>query len=351
MALFQALLALLGRSLGRILRALFGWAVGALFGEVTKRQRTLLSALVAAAALWPVLVLGIIAPKIAAFVVAFVPIPRETPSGWIRLGWIVLALLVPFVVSRVFATRGRSATANEPASVLRRWLRGFPITLGVAGAFLVVLVITPFRKMGALLRGLREDQIPLQIAPENYHSVADEVGRVLGGHGYHLRRVPASLPVRAPMAILAFFGGTALRGFIPDRLDVFVSPELTVIVNPNGVTLRGKEKTIARAHGLLSEALTGCDVLQTMDPAAQAVEREIRSVWRVLDENPERHHGSPVLEKRVCDIAREIATLPLDTVDWQILYRQTLQLSRAIAGQPQLLAFNAPKLRPGKKTA
>src|SRR5262245_36822149 len=50
MAILQPLLALLSRSVGRILSALFGWAVVALFGETSRSEKIWLSALVGAAA-------------------------------------------------------------------------------------------------------------------------------------------------------------------------------------------------------------------------------------------------------------------------------------------------------------
>jgi hypothetical protein len=50
MAIFQGLLALITRSLGSILSALFGWAVVALFGPTSPREKVWLSALVGAAA-------------------------------------------------------------------------------------------------------------------------------------------------------------------------------------------------------------------------------------------------------------------------------------------------------------
>src|SRR5437016_2582798 len=50
MVILQALLALISRSLGSIMSALFGWAVVALFGPTTPREKMWLSALVGAAA-------------------------------------------------------------------------------------------------------------------------------------------------------------------------------------------------------------------------------------------------------------------------------------------------------------
>src|SRR6267378_1173599 len=50
MVIVQAVLALISRSLGSIMSALFGWAVVALFGPTNPREKMWLSALVGAAA-------------------------------------------------------------------------------------------------------------------------------------------------------------------------------------------------------------------------------------------------------------------------------------------------------------
>ena len=68
MAVIQALLAYRSKSVGRILMALFNWAVVALFGQVEGTRKTALTALMAAAAAWPLLLAGVVAPKTAAFV-------------------------------------------------------------------------------------------------------------------------------------------------------------------------------------------------------------------------------------------------------------------------------------------
>ena len=64
-AILQGIISLLTRSVGKIFSALFDWAVVALFGRVEGRQKVWLSALMGAAAVWPVLLLGVAAPKVA----------------------------------------------------------------------------------------------------------------------------------------------------------------------------------------------------------------------------------------------------------------------------------------------
>lgn len=62
-AIIQALIAFVGRSFGKILSALFDWAVIAIFGYTSGTEKVFLSALLAAAGAWPVLLLGIIARR------------------------------------------------------------------------------------------------------------------------------------------------------------------------------------------------------------------------------------------------------------------------------------------------
>ena len=95
MAILQALFALVTKSAGKILNALFGWAVRALFGRTTSGEQIFFSALVGAAVAWPVLLIGALLPKTGALLLAFVPIPHWVPSWTVRVVWLGLAALVP----------------------------------------------------------------------------------------------------------------------------------------------------------------------------------------------------------------------------------------------------------------
>src|SRR6476659_3386653 len=101
MAILQAIFRLLSRSAGKLVNAVFGWAVRALFGQPKPSEQTLLSLLVAFAAAWPILLLGVALPKVMALVVAFVPFTKNVPPWIFRLVWLGLALIVPLVIGVV----------------------------------------------------------------------------------------------------------------------------------------------------------------------------------------------------------------------------------------------------------
>jgi hypothetical protein len=349
MAIIQAAFALISRSLGRILSALFGWAVVALFGHTDAREKIWLSALVGAAAAWPILVLGVIWPRVATFVLSFVPLPSSVPTWSVRLVWIVLAASVPFALGIALATRSRAAAAPLPGtppgaptsplreSRLRRLLRGFPITVAIAAAFWIVFVTVPALRVVALIRRLVDVQVPLVTGNRAYDVVAAEVASTLDRHGFEIQAAEPGFWVTAPSRILLTLGGPSFREYVPEKPAHYRGPGLEVFLYPNGLLLRGSEQQTAWAHGVVVEALADAPAYQTFDPAAQDIERQIRSVWEVFRQNPAAHRGSARLEARLDEIARDIRRLPVPYDEWQIVYRQALQLDRALRGVPQLL--------------
>ena len=356
MAILQGILALISRSLGSILSALFGWAVVALFGPTKAKEKVWLSALVGAAAAWPLLLLGIAWPRVAAVVLTFVPLPSWVPSSAIRLAWIILAVLVPFALGMAVTMRSRGTAVPIPGtkrvrhmpataadhSPLReskvfRLLRGIPITVAIAASFLIVGLTVPLQRLLSMIRGQVDVDVPLVTDAQGYALVAREIAATLAHHGLDVQPSKPSWMITAPSRILARLGGPSFREYVPEYFAHFRGPRLEVMLYVNGLLLRGSEQDTAWAHGLLVEALTEAPAYQTFDPAAQDIERQIRSVWAVFRENPEAHVEARPLQVRLDEVAREIRELPVGYEEWQIVYRQALQLDRALRGHRQLL--------------
>jgi hypothetical protein len=351
-AIVQAVLALISWSLGRIVSAIFGWAVVALFGQTDGAEETALSALVGAAALWPVLLVGIVVPKLAVFALSFVSLPAWVPPWAVRAAWIVLAAIVPFAVGITLAVRrrraGRTPTGHaDPGSVERqspstKLLRGLPITVGIAAAFLVVVVTVPVLRVMSFIRRRIDVHVPLVTDAADYDAVARRVAQALLAHGFEVREAQPPWWMTVPSRILLTCGGAAFRDYIPRRLAYFRGPRLDAALHPNALLLRGAEQDTAWAHGVLVEALSDAPALQTFDPRAQDVERQIRRVWSVYRENPAAHVHSTALRARLGEIAEDIAELPVAYDEWQIVYRQAVQLGRVLDGHGQLLDRGEP---------
>jgi hypothetical protein len=339
MALLQALLSFLGRSAGKILNAIFGWAVIALFGRTSPRQQTMLSALVGAAAAWPILLVGIAFPKLATFLVAFVPLSQRVPSWIVRLVWLGLALAVPLVVGTVVAAKEPPGSPRE--STLKRLARGFPITVGIAGAFVLMFVTVPALRIISAVRGRRDDHVPCITEGDAYDDVANEIDRILEAQKIEARRGEPSWWLSGPATVLQKLGGKALRGFMPAKLAYWQGHDLEIAFYPSDILVRGPKKRTAWTHGILVEALATGPGLQTFAPEAQELERQLRRVWKVYRENPAAHTGAGPLRSRLGEMTAELKVLQVNYDDWQVLYRQTLQLDRALRGEPQLLQSTA----------
>jgi hypothetical protein len=342
MAILQALLALISKSAGKILNAIFGWAVHALFGKTTSRDQTLLSALVGAAIAWPLLAGGVAAPKLAALLLAFVPLPHWIPSWTVRLVWLVLALGVPVAMGLTLGARRPPNVAAE--SYVERVLRGFPITIGLAFAFLIMFVSVPVMKLAAIVRRQKSADVPLVTDVAAYHEVAARIVEALNRHDFGLRASEPAWWVKAPTRILGWFGGAAFAGFVPKRIEHFTAPGLELSFYTSGILLRGAPGRVTWAHGLIAETAVHSSGLETLSGPAQEVERDLRRLWKVLDDAPEAHVDAAPLVARLRELAGQLATISVDYEEWSVLYRQLLQVERAVRGERQLLdEFSKPK--------
>jgi hypothetical protein len=341
MALLQAIVSFIGRTMGKILSALLDWAVVALFGRVAGRRQLGLQALMAVAAAWPLLLVGVVAPKAALFLFAFVPLSGSIDPGLVRKIWIALAALVPVAVG---VTVGLHAPAGRREARLLSVLRGFPITAGLAAAFVILLLTVPVLRIASALRGSQDTYAPLVTTAESYPVAARLVAATLGRFGIEI--APAEPPwwSALPSKILQRMSRGSFTGYVAERSAYFRNHDLEVVLYPNALLLRGPIRETARAHMLSVEALTGQpDIFQTIAPAAQEIERQIQSVWSVVRLNPSAHENASSLLVRLDEITLEMARQALPFEEWQVVYRQVLQLGRALTGHPQLLEQTLPE--------
>jgi len=335
MALVQALVAFIGRSFGKILSALFDWAVIAIFGYSSGTEKVFLSALLAAAGAWPLLLLGVAAPKVAAFVLAFVPIPSWVPSSVVRWFWIGLALAVPLAVGAAMAARQPADRPKRSWPV--RLLRGFPITVGLSAALAITLVTVPLLRLVSAARRRKDVQVPLLTDAASYEQVAERIPAILEEHDRVVRRAPPPWWLTAPLRVLSAMDHDAFQSRLPTDLAYFEGRDLVLALYPSGLLIRGRPDALASAQGLIVEGVSDLEVWQTSDPRAQAIERRIAHLWQAA-----RGSGTgrpePVRAAHLRDIVRAIEALPVAYDEWQIVYRKALQVSRALEGKPQLLA-------------
>lgn len=323
------------------MRAIFGWATLALFGEVREGDRTLLSVAVGAAAAWPALVIGTFFPRPAALLLALLPIPHAVPERVLRIAWIASAAAVPLLVGGLFARR---AGRMSPRERVRRLLLGFPATLGIAGAFWFACVAVPIGKLSALLAGRKEEHVPLAIPPDDYVETARALRDTLARGGFALEPATAPWTMRVLGRILNTFSKTVLDSYVSDEILSFRSGTMEVTVYPNGVRILGGEKPSARVHALISEGATATAALQCTTPEGQKLERRVQQAWR-------RHARAAGVDAEVTKLAADLAECALPFEDWQVLFREILQVVVASRGASHLLERSVREDRKGSGPA
>jgi hypothetical protein len=322
MLLLEAIFALLRRSLGRVVQAVFGWASAALFGELPKSRRVYVSLAIGLAASWPILLLGTVFPKLAAMLIAFVPLSDRVPESVVRAAWIGLALLVPLAVGWAMS-RGFDHKA-------RRILAGYPITLGLAGAFAAACIVVPIRKIAAMLSRRKYELVPLVVPTRSLKEVADDLRSALHAGAMELEPVAAPFSARVMTSVARTLGGPALGNYFLEEPPHLRGPRLELTLYPHGVRLLGSARETARAHALISEAAVWTRALQTMTPQAQKIERRIKRLGRAIARTSTRRRKGLEMGR---ELLQAIAQSPLEYADWEILHRQTLQILVGRSGE------------------
>jgi hypothetical protein len=257
-----------------------------------------------------------------------------------RLVWIGLALLVPLVLGLVVAAKAPPGTPAEP--FVKRALRGYPVTAALAVAFLLTFIAVPMLRIAAILKRRKDEHVPLVTSADGYQDVAGRIDALLRRQQIGAHRSPPPWWLSGPSQVLLKLGGRAFRGFIPRDLAYWSGPTLEIALYPSDLLLRGAPALTAFTHGVVTEDLARSASMQTFAPAAQELERQLRRVWQIHDENPAAHLRSPALLRRLDELTGQLATIDVPYEEWSILYRQLGQLGRAIDGQPQLLAKGNP---------
>lgn len=335
MIILQALLAGLFRSAGKILNTAFGWATIMLFGKVPENRQIYLSIMGLSSIVWLVVALGVLFPRVGAFVLAFVPIPESIHLWWIRLVMIVLALLVPIGVG-VLATYivPKERRPQGIKNKAKTWVRGYPYTLGLASTMVMMILVAPIMKARDLWRRWDSVHVPMIVETKDYTSVVDDIQQVLKAGGFETDREQASWMLRFPTKVLTFFAGGMVNNLVADQLTVLKASKIEVLLHPSDLVIRGKEYDVARARSLIAENLTFTKAYQTWTEEANHLEDRLASIWHQIKQDSCLQPG-PCLDK-LHQVEHDLRTSVISFEEWEVLSREKmsveLKLLQVMAG-------------------
>jgi hypothetical protein len=319
MAILAPLFALIGRFIGKLLNMAFGWASTLLFGRVPQSKQLLLSGISLAAIAWVATLIGVILPDVGTFLLAFVPSPDWVQEGWLRLLMLILALILPLVVGvagLILLEPGDRPTGFGRVGAV---LRGYPYAAVLALVLLTMIVIAPIRKVRSILKGWTDEHIPVVVQPGGYDRVATDVEAALDGAGLEIARGRAPVMLELPSRLLAAVGGSSVRRLVPQRLFVLKNRTLEVTLHPADIAVSGKKADVARARAAIATRVTFTAAYMTTARESQQVE----DVLLAISEGRAPGGAMAAVDDRLARL-----TIPYD--EWEVLYRQRLQVERAL---------------------
>jgi hypothetical protein len=278
--------------------------------------------------LWVAMLIGVLFPSFGSFLIALVPRPSFVPAAILRLGMLAGAIAVPGVVG--LATAWLAGSGRSPSEVIRHIARGYPLTAVMALILIFLAALAVTRKVRSIVARWADEHIAIVIKPDGYEKVAADLSEALKRAGLEVRARPAPATMSVPGRLLARVAGPSAEGLVPDRMVELEARDLRILIYPSDVMVSGSAAAVARARAAVSSRLTTTAAHLTTSKEAQAVEDRIAAVGRSGAIVDETGHSRPSLEAmaELDAIDRDLEGLLIERDDWEVLYRERLQVER-----------------------
>ena len=347
MALISGIFAMVGRFAGRIVNSSLGWATILLFGKVSGKKQTVLSLIALGSLAWVIVLLGVLFPAVAVFLLAAVPLPPFVDETWVRLAMLAAAALIPLLIGVAAIWVSEPAKRPKGAGIVMGILRGYPFTLLLALTVGFLAVVSLIRKLVSLAKRRQDAHVALVVKPGGYDAVLEDLADVLNKADIPVRAVPAPQILSVPPKLLDKIAGPSLGALVPDRLMLLRAPELEVLVYPSDLAISGTKASVARARAAIAARLTSSPAYMTTTAEAEKVEDEIRKIAPVAGEGAAPSPTPAADRDRLDEIDRKLAGLTIDFDEWETLYRERLQVERdLLRGQGAQVDVPAGRNRP-----
>ena len=322
MAILATLFGVIGRFAGKLLTMSLGWASVLLFGRVPRDKQIFLAAITFGSVIWVVLIVGVLIPGAGVFLLSFAPIPDWVDDIWIRLAMLAAVVIIPPLLSAATLKLLRAEDRPKGAGELALHLaRGYPLAAGLALMLIFLGAIGMARKVASLAKRWSDTHIPIVVKPHGYEKLAADLDKAISDAGIDVapREAPAVMTV--PGKLLATIAGTSVRGLVPDRLVRLVGKDVEVLIYPSDVAISGKAVTTARLQAALASRLTTTQAWLTASAQGQKIED-------ALERLAEKRPSGKELTEALALIDQNLATQDLPYEEWEVLYRERLQVER-----------------------
>lgn len=326
------ILGLFLRSLGRILAFLFGWAIIRFFGKMPAAKQYLLSGIALFSLLWWFLLLSWAWPPLFGMVGRLQPqVARE--SGWLALvTWPGIIGLPPLVGLLSLFVDEEPPRGWWPK--LKQLLQGYLIAPGFGVAIFLMVLVGTWLVAYKYLRQLRMEHIPITIRRGGYDTVLHDLAAALRQSGYQIEERPLPWLLRPPVWVLSKFAGAILQGITPQEPRMLQGDRyhLAIIVHPTDIAITAAGTTAMRARAIITTNVPFTAAYLTWSKEARAFEDRIAAL---RDRYAGRGmNGLPESLAAITSLKEEIYLTGISFEEWEVIYREVLQLQEALVVTP-----------------
>ncbi|HET9496745.1 MAG TPA: hypothetical protein VFP83_00245 [Candidatus Limnocylindria bacterium] len=322
MVVVASIFGVLGRFAGKLLTAALGWASTLLFGRVPQDRQILLAGITFGAVIWAVLVFAVLWPDGGSVLLTFAPIPEWIDEGLVRLGMLAGAVAIPPAMALVSL---RLLQPNDrpkgPRALAVHILRGYPMAAALATMLVFLAAIAIVRKASSLVRRRTDAHVPIVVKPGGYESLVADLDTAISDAGIDVRPMDAPVVLVLPGRLLAAAAGSHVRGLLPERLVRLVGRDVEVLIYPSDVAMSGRKVQLARVQAAIASRLTTAKAWLTNSAEGQAIEDRLMKLAQPDAPRSEQ-------EATLAWVDRHLATDELPYEEWEVLYRERLQVER-----------------------
>jgi uncharacterized membrane protein YqjE len=315
-ALISLLLSFIGKKIGSIIQAIFGWSVTALFGRLPGMKQLAVSIALVLSIAWPVFVTGLFLPRVAGWALAFLPIGEWVSPLVLRIVWGALAFLAPLIVGGLV----HWAAPATKGSAFRSLVNGYPLALGFLVAFLVTVVTVPLVKLASILRGWSDEHVYLQPRADRYDAVLRELAEACARAGVlpEITDVPLHMSL-ATTALKTLARGT-VTPIVAEQVKRVRGDGLELYLYPSDLLLRGTPEKVSLVRAMLTRTDVDKDAYLVGSPKAQSIQDELGRLIDVMASHEKKHvHVGGTIAGRLVDIWNEMNQSKLPFEEWVML--------------------------------
>lgn len=302
-----------------------GWATALFFGQVPGNKGRYLSIIALVAAAWVVVLVGFALPLSAGWLLERAGVLSNFDLAALEVWGLTAALALTPPALAALSEWAEFDGSRSFSGWVSKVPMSYPAAASLGLSVLQMVVIAPFLVLDRVRHDRRLLEVPLVLqgdesAPDLSKPIIEALGTLNVGR---FERSALTGPISWPLRIAGFAARHLLGRVVRGDPILLQGDDLRVIVYATNVGILGTEAEAHRARAAIEKELAFSRAFLTWSSTSQAFEEQLRRVYRAY-----RRDGGD-FSHELDELQDQMDAAPLQTDEWNLLYRLRLQLQRA----------------------